>query len=72
MSQKIKSLDRQQEQGATLDGEPVLECEATPASAVGIYDIVVKKGRKIKGQVAKKGVYVVDGKKVVTPGTPGT
>ena len=34
-----------------------------------IYDL---QGRKIKGQVAKKGVYVVDGKKVVTPGTPGT
>ena len=34
-----------------------------------IYDL---QGRKIKGQVAKKGVYVVNGKKVVTPGTPGT
>lgn len=31
-------------EGATLDGDPVLECEATAASAVGTYDIVVKKG----------------------------
>ena len=31
-------------EGATLDGEPVIECEATATSAVGTYDIVIKKG----------------------------
>jgi len=31
-------------EGATLDGEPVIECEATPASPVGTYNIIVKKG----------------------------
>jgi len=31
-------------EGATLDGDPMLECEAMAASAVGTYDIVVKKG----------------------------
>ena len=31
-------------EGATLDGEPVIECEATPASPVGTYNITVKKG----------------------------
>ena len=31
-------------EGAALDGEPVIECEATVTSAVGTYDIVVKKG----------------------------
>lgn len=31
-------------EGATLDGEPIIECEATAVSAVGTYDIIVKKG----------------------------
>ena len=31
-------------EGAALNGEPVVECEATAASAVGTYDIVIKKG----------------------------
>lgn len=31
-------------EGAALDGEPVIECMATPASDAGTYDIVVKKG----------------------------
>lgn len=31
-------------EGAALDGEPVIECGATTESAVGTYDIIVKKG----------------------------
>ena len=31
-------------EGAALDGEPVIECEATATSPVGTYDIVIKKG----------------------------
>lgn len=31
-------------EGTALNGEPVVECEATAASAVGTYDIVIKKG----------------------------
>ena len=31
-------------EGAVLDGEPVIECEATIMSPVGTYDIVIKKG----------------------------
>lgn len=31
-------------EGAALDGEPMIECEATTESAVGTYDIIVKKG----------------------------
>lgn len=30
--------------GAQLDGEPVVECEATESSTVGTYDIIIKKG----------------------------
>ena len=31
-------------EGATLDGEPVIECEAKATSPVGTYPIVIKKG----------------------------
>ena len=31
-------------EGAALDGEPVIECEASATSAVGTYDIIIKKG----------------------------
>ena len=31
-------------EGATLDGAPEIECEATVSSPVGTYDIVIKKG----------------------------
>ena len=31
-------------EGVALDGEPVIECEATAVSAVGSYDIIITKG----------------------------
>ena len=31
-------------EGAAVNGEPAIECEATAASPVGTYDIVIKKG----------------------------
>ena len=31
-------------EGAVLDGEPIIECEATVESTVGTYDIIIKKG----------------------------
>ena len=36
-------------EGATLDGEPEISCEATPTSPVGTYPIVIKKGSVTNG-----------------------
>lgn len=48
-------------EGAALDGEPEIVCEATETSPVGIYDIVVK-----QGTVKNYNVSYVDGTLTVT------
>ena len=48
-------------EGAKLDGTPELTCEATAASAVGTYDIVIS-----KGTVTNYNVHFVNGTLTVT------
>ena len=48
--------------GAALDGEPIIECEATAKSPVGTYPIVIK-----KGEVKNYNDTYVNGTLTITP-----